>query len=90
MIRMSAVISQQRRRSMPPHMSSEGLPYRELQAADTTLVRLRLRRRSLRSVGVSAVRSGDPRLLVAGAVAAERLKRWKLPIARLALEDAAR
>ena len=52
---------------------------------------LRLRRRGLRlgGGGVVAVQGDESRLLVAGAVAAERLERRELPVAGLALEDSA-
>lgn len=73
-----------RSRSVPPHVSPQGLPDRELQPTYGTLVRLRLGRRRWAFIG------HEPGLLVAGAVASQRLERLELPVAGFALEHAAR
>lgn len=69
--------------AVAPHVAAEGLADGELEAADGAAVQLGLGER-----GVAGAVPVQPRLLVAGAVAAQRLERREPPPARLALEHA--
>lgn len=68
---------------MPSHVSAESLPHCELKPTDRTLVQSGLARCSSLC---SVICSLQPRLLVAGPVAAERLERRELLAAGAALE----
>lgn len=70
--------------SVSPHVTAQSLADGELEAADGAFVSFGFNRRPALEVSLH-----QPWLLVASAVAPQRLKRRELPVAGLALEDAA-